>query len=244
MGQTGIFCFVGWIGFGLFLEENKIFLGVFFIILASFKPQVSFLLLLYVLLRGWWRPFVLSAAVLILCFVFYEYPAGLNMFWARFSHDLLAYAQWGFNSDIRNRIGAMGLIAYFINDPLIAQLLCVALAVCAVVGLCGLASFNFHRRGIVRLNSESELLWINHVFTILIISPLLMPFYVYDLVTAPACLILTSILRCSKTKLIAFISIALLARPGAGVRPDMPIIGSLSAYFPQILVISTSLIFF
>ena len=70
-----------------------------------------------------------------------------------------------------------------------------------------------------------------------------MPFYVYDLVTAPACLILTSILRCSKTKLIAFISIALLARPGAGVRPDMPIIGSLSAYFPQILVISTSLIF-
>ena len=44
----------------------------------------------------------------------------------------------GFNSDIRNRIGAMGLIAYFINDPLIAQLLCVALAVCAVVGLCGL----------------------------------------------------------------------------------------------------------
>ena len=41
------------------------------------------------------RPFVLSAAVLILCFVFYEYPAGLNMFWGRFSHDLLAYAQWG-----------------------------------------------------------------------------------------------------------------------------------------------------
>lgn len=237
-GQLAIFAVAGALGAVLAWRAQRPVLGALCICLASFKPQVSALLLLYLLCRGCLRPFVYAAVVALGLTALLERGAGLAGLPGRLVQSLHAYGQLDFNAALSNRVGLMG----FFPDAYSG----VAIGGCAAVGaLVAAALARLHARA-GGATATFGARWDLHVFVCLVASALLLPIFSYDMVGFAVCLMLVPLFDGVAARGLLLVALAASAKPNGLAevlaRHGATIPGPGGSVNRQVLVVAAGLI--
>ncbi len=175
-GQLGLIALAGAVGAVHAWRNGRVTLTVTLLIVASVKPQISFMFVPFLLGAGAWKPVLWAAVVSIVMMFIMEMPAGMSTLPERLSGSFAAYQGHSFNSDPSNRIGIVGLL----RDP-------ISISAALTIGLVSGSALSFWLGYLVRGN---RLAIAPAVSIVLLLSVLVVPVFTYDFVAGSALLLL------------------------------------------------------
>lgn len=237
LGQLAILALAG--GFGVIYawRKKRVWMGVLFILVASWKPQISFLLLLYIFFTGWITPFIIAGVIATLILISAEYNAGIGELISRFIGALEAYQENPYNSDISNKIN---ITAVFGNRSITSILFVVGFAAATLITLLmGVSHFRAMRNTETVNGHEFKQNWKYHILFCLLLTGAFVPLNSYDLVVVAACVMLTPLcLNWLDRAAILITGFACIAPHGVEhklITAATPIVGHLNGSVMQLL---------
>ncbi|MEO1473806.1 MAG: glycosyltransferase family 87 protein, partial [Pseudomonadota bacterium] len=96
-GQTAIIALAGALGAIYAWQQRRHVLLIAMIFVATIKPQVSLLFLLFLFGAGAWRPIVVSAVIALLLLIALEASSGITMIPAHIAESFADYGRHPFN---------------------------------------------------------------------------------------------------------------------------------------------------